>query len=190
MISFKANLISQEYIRKRNADNTFSSMPVSFVQLDGKSKSEVMAVRKLADRWSYGDEYAGNISDCMLEALYGGRENNDKFYAITKQTENLDKLNGEDILALALTSLSSTGENCIDYAQVEPKYVATLPEYLHGEKIPLYKKIGTALFDGIERMFKHKDLYLFTMEDNLKYYKRRGYKALTGGPVTKMVLKH
>ena len=189
MVSFRANLISEQYITKKNDDNSYSKIPVSFVRLNSNDKEEVMIIRETAANWRYGDEYAGNIADCMIENFYYKPENNDQFYAIAKQSADLENLKPDDILALALKSTSSTGEECIDYAQIEPKYVATLPEYILGGKLAHYKRIGSALFDGIEALFKEKTLCLFSMQNTLDYYIKRGYKKVTEGPVYKMVLK-
>lgn len=189
MVSFRANLISKHYISQKGDNDYYTKEPVSFVRLDAGNKEEVMTIRETAANWQYGDEYAGSIADCMLEDLYYKPENNDQFFAITKQNANLNKLRPNDILALALTSTSSSGEECIDYAQIEPKYVATLPEYILGGKLAQYKAIGTALFDGIEQLFKEKALCVFSLENTLKYYKKRGYEQLTKGPVYKMILK-
>lgn len=189
MVSFRANLISTQYIAQKNSDDTYSSAPVSFVQLNKCSKDEAKVIRKTTDKWAYGDEWGKYIADSLLESAYNGTENSDSFFAITKQEDDLEHLKSEDILALALLSTSSSGEKCIDYAQVEPTYVSKLPEYVHGRKLASYKKIGTALFDGIENLFKSKALSLFTFEKNLAYFINRGYEVVNKGAIYKMVLK-
>lgn len=190
MVSFRANLISTQYVAKKNNDNSYSNYPVSFVQLNDENKDEVMAVRKTSANWAYGDKFGGNIADCMLES-FSTKPNDrvDKYFAITKQVDDFEKLRSEDILALALTTPSESGEECIDYIQVEPKYVSTLPEYTLGFKLPNFKAIGSAICDGIENLFKDKNICLFALKNIAPFYERRGYISQSEGPIIRMLLK-
>ncbi len=158
MINFKAHYVQQIQIKKLD-NNVYKPQNVNFIEIDTSSLSDIEAINQVSPNWedhSFADNIAYNLTQ-----IKKGRFNKDlfRFFALTKQNDNYEKLNSDDILALAEIEKKSETNIFINYLQVDPKIVYCL------EKPPI-KRCGSAMLDCLKIMFNNKNIFLNSRSKN------------------------
>lgn len=171
-VSFQANLINKPNILKKTPQNVFKPLKVAFVEIEPHNPNDLKALDNVGEYWS--ESFAGNISFIANSVAQGKSSANDyKIYALTKQAENFDSLNPDDILGLAETLPTDKNKIHINYLQVEPEQVYKIA--------PDYNKIGSRILDSLKILYK-----IITLKPNSKgtanFYEQNGFKPVKENP--------
>ncbi len=178
MINFKANYINATTVKRIN-QTPVSDKVVSFVELSPQSTSDVKAIRTLSYCWDDNKSLAGdlycNLRDC---SLYGDNSGQ-KFYAITQQRNNFEKLDSDEILAVA--QIRDRDDIHLDLLQVDPanNNDIYLREFCH---------IGTAMLNCLKKLFPNKDITLKSVDSAFDFYLKNGFNRIANS--SHFIFKH
>lgn len=166
---FQAN---KPIILKRTSEKSFKPLTTSFVEIKPGNAKDMDALNKVGEYWP--ESYAGNMAYLAKTISQGRFSANDyKFYALTKQAENLASLNPDDILGLAEISLTGKNKININYLQVDPEQVYKIE--------PEYNKIGSRILDSLKNLYR-----TITLKPNskgtAKFYERNGFVPVKENP--------
>ena len=171
-VSFQAKYISTSVVKKKLPSSGYENCRVNFVQFEA---SDLPVIKKLPRRWNEGIVH-GFVRDAELEL----KNTNDpskssKFYAMTKNACDLNKLKLDDILSIAEVSYSCLYDmHQIDYLCVEPlSRVNAKPS-----KGRNYLSLGTQMLNKIKKLYEGKDFFLFSMYSAIPFYKSNGFKLV------------
>ncbi len=142
-ISFQAKFINSTQILKNAGQNIYKPMKTSFLEIDTTNKNDIAALSVVDKYWD--NSFACNIYTTANALKHGIFDIDEyKIYALTKQLNNFDKLDGTQILGLAEISPKTDGAIFIDYIQVAPENIYTTQ--------PQYKKIGSRMLDAFKNI--------------------------------------
>ena len=161
-ISFKANYICDSQVKRNN-----KPCSLSFVQIDTKNMSDIIALKELDYMWGR-KTYFSDISDnASLDNVYGLNSKFKQYYALTTQTKDFNKLDSEQILGLVQVE-PDVHYNEINYLQVLPTQNYSNPERE-------YKNIGSSIIDTVTKIYPNKKLMLYSTDAALNFYKKIGF---------------
>lgn len=178
MINFKASYINSTTIKRINQPQTTDKV-VSFVELSPQSMSDVKAIRTLSYCWDDNKSFAGdlynNLRDCRLYSDDSGQ----KFYAITQQRNNFEKLDSDEILAVA--QIHDRDDIHLDLLQVDPanNNDVYLREFCY---------VGTAMLNCLKKLFPDKDITLKSVNSAIEFYLKNGFNRI--GDSSHFIFKH
>lgn len=167
-LSFTGNFISLINIKKLKP----FTMPVkiSVVEADPLVSEDLRALREVNDLWR------GNFSNVIYKDAaainnIGIPDEIQKFFVLTRQKENFNRLKAEDILAEGKIILDNPDKNSIylDYLQVQP-------DNMFESENRIYKGIGSAFLDAIKALYKGKEINLHSLYSTLDFYKKNGFR--------------
>ncbi len=161
-ISFKASYICDSQVKRNN-----KPCSLSFVQIDTKNKSDIIALKELDSMWGKKTFFSEISDNASQDNLYGLNSKYDQYYALTAQTKDFDKLDSEQILGLV---------------QVEPdlhcneiKYLQVLPTQNYSNPEREYKNLGSSIVNTIMKLFPEKKLMLYSSNSAINFYKKLGF---------------
>ncbi len=172
-VNFGANFITNTTIQKYNAKKkSYFPTDVSFVEIDPQNKNDLKALTDAAKYWGNNDSYALNIASAAtgIAAEFINAVKN-KIYAVTRQTDNFDKLNDQKILCLAHVELEDNQPAELEYLQVNPDMIYTLKE-------PQYKHIGTGFLNTLKKIY-HEAIVLNAAYSAATFYEKNGFKCIS-----------
>lgn len=171
MISFKANYIGSANIKDSYRDKNQVNCNVSFVEVNPQSESDVTTMREVTLNWGR-DSYATNIMEYFQYSHFCGEDfDENRFFALTTQKNNFEKLEADDVLALALVFKESKRRVDLKYLQVDPEN-----NYFSGER--RYEGIGRGILQSICKLFENKDIFLQSVKTACEFYKLQGFKQI------------
>lgn len=178
MLTFKANYISPATIVRINNSN-YGFKQVSFVEIDPMYKNDRLSVNKAAVSWDRhgGEGFAYDICEALNQIYCSGQNNDDKrFFAITTQRNDFERLAYDDILALAQVTTPEESEyhsnsKYIDFLQIDP-------EYQKSNVYRTFKGVGTAMLNSIKKLYNDKNILLDSVESAIEFYTKNGFKEI------------
>lgn len=178
-LNFTANLVARTQIPKRSADDKFSSVDVSIVELNGDDANDLGALYKTYVLWkSQGRNYSAYIyNEFVKECEYVDVEQ-EHYYALTAQNNGFECLDSEKILGLALFTQTKF-DNEIEYLQVRPN-TNTLNSWKRE-----YKGVGSALVNFIISKYNNEPIVLQSVPEAVEFYKKMGFKQVEDDNPTK-----
>lgn len=169
MINFKANLNSIGIVKRLNKDNSYSDLPVSFVELDINSKRDLFAMKKVANNWM-GNIYANDVYERFKVNQERNLENQEeRFFALTSQKENFDKLDYKRILGVAEIYLPLGEDAEIEFLQTNQSFLTECPSIKH---------IGKVIVDKIKNILANETIALYSTYDAIPFYQKQGFKII------------
>ena len=182
-ISFGANFIKNTTILQKDKSGNFKPYDVALVELDPYSKNDIATMAEIADEWFSWESFTPQILESMenISDRHQMIRSERKFYALTTQTDNFEKLDQMNILNTAQVS---------DYRfnQIKLDFIETNPAYKHKEAKSCYKHIGTAMLNCIKELYSKKDIYLRAIDDAVDFYLLNGFKRVSEN-LSEFVLK-
>lgn len=171
MISFKANKIFDTQIQQKNGKNKFAAYNVSFVEINPTNKEDVSAIGEVAKDWhkycKIGEKTFAQ--DIYRDILFDTFNNNShKFYAVTNQINNFEKLNSENILGIVQLQNKNQYLHKIEFIQTAP-----CENYYNKQRN--YKNIGAAMIRSIIKLFPQKDIILEPINEAMGFYKKLNF---------------
>lgn len=173
-ISFGARFLRQIPIKKYSYENKiYKDANENFVELSPFDIRDVHALDDISKEFG-GDTFVNNIYiDAKLAYKRDNRENETMgIFALTRQRDNYEKLNADDILGVAEISKFDNGEIELDYLQVHPQFI-----YSYGP--PYFKRIGSAILDCLKAVYKK--IQLHSAPSATLFYKKNGFENIKEG---------
>ena len=149
-ISFGARFIKKLPVLKYSYEKKlYNPASVGMVELNPLDLRDVKALDSIARDFG-GDSFVNNI---YIEAKLAYKNDNQScddmgIFALTRQRENFEELNPDDILGVAEISKFENGEIELDYLQVHPQYIYSFDP-------PYFKRIGSAMLQGLKNLYSH-----------------------------------
>ena len=183
MISFKANLVSNPEIVRKDENGNWNPYGVSFVKMDARDKSDTSAVGEVAANWA---KYCPRgektfAADVHRDMFLGTNPDIYEFYALTGQKENFEQLESENILGFIQMRLHNGFLHEIEYLQAHPSTYYTPEE-------SIYKGIGSAMIKGIIKLFPQRDIILMPVDSAIGFYKKMGFEQMPFSRKLKLVV--
>ena len=163
MLTFQANYLNSASIQRINIYKPCAEK-VSFIEINPHSTSDVLAVNKTAINWDKndGEGFAYDICRAINKGI------KDRFFALTTQKDDFERLDSEQILSLAQVKTENEGEEFIEYLQVDP-------ENTNSAENPQFMYIGTAMLDSLKQLFFNKNIELDSVKSAITFYLRNGF---------------
>ena len=175
MISFKANLIGETTVKQYNSKTSaYENRPAYFISYDKRSEADLNSAIATSRLWKKGDKYAKNIVNnlCFAHKRKPYMLCFNKFYALTLQKDNFEKVIPEKVLAMAET-LNKNGTMYIEFLQVNPKYTAGITNRK-------YKDCGQAIIESLKNVRRIKDIILASNLNSIKFYEKCNFACKDG----------
>lgn len=170
MITFRANLINYETIKKRTNRNQFYHYPVSFVQLNPQNKNDLQALSKIDADWDWFSSYAHDI-----KLLLTSNDTKDlNTYALTTQEKNFESLNPQKVLGLACVKKINPEQIVLEYLQVDP-------QNNYSKKNSKFKHIGIAIMNSLFKIYSGLEMILVSRLEAEPFYEKLGFKIKPNG---------
>ena len=170
IISFGAKPINTTYIKKldKNAKG-FVRCRATFVKLDPKNSSDILAVGEAAATWK-DSKYASKIATA---ARWMGT-NPIVVYALTTQKNKFDTLIPEKILGLAEMRKDGgmTNEDWLYHLQVKPDSINVNSDGKNN-----YKFVGSSILKLLKKIYSNIFLYSENNPNIQKFYNDNGFIA-------------
>lgn len=167
MINFKANFIKPVTIKHGN-----NKQDVSFVEIDTNNKKDITTLSNVAYGWgikTYAYDIYTNAADTWRKGGMGFYSvNPEHYYAVTKQKDNFEDLNFNEILGVVQLN-ENDDSNEIKYLQIDPKHC-------HGSDKRKYSNIGHSIVDSLKSLYPQKKMTLYANYDAIDFYKKEGFK--------------
>ena len=155
MINFKGHLALKTKVQELQHENCYRKVSAYLVELDKTSEDNYKVLKDVAETWENGDLYANDV----YERFKSNFENKtltpeERFFVLTKQSKNFDKLNYAKILGVA--ELYKPEDS-----PIEIEFLQTNPKYIKAKDSPKIKHIGKAIIKGVLKIIKDKE-YAFS----------------------------
>ena len=172
-VSFKANYLHSIRLEKINNEKT---QKAALVELDPKSELDNSSIQQIIYDWgginSYSYDIAYNMGQILCE-LNDESMPTPRFFAITEQRSNFNKLVPESILALAETT--SMKDNVINI-----DFLETNIDQAYNAKNAKFQHIGTTMLDYLKTLFSGKTLELNATNESMSFYIKNGFVKKSG----------
>ena len=174
MISFKAHYINNINIKKLAQNKEYKDSPVSFIELDINSASDLNALAKLKEIWGKEAKFATKICNAFEDYHYKARrDKTQRFYALTNQQGNYQNIDSNKILGI--TSIYKDNDNG-DYFEIIN--LQTNPKYRHGLENREIKHVGEAIIQSLKEIFNKDLIFLYSSEAGKPLYKKMGFETI------------
>ena len=179
-IVFKAEFRENSTILSRNkSTGNYEKLPVRIVELQPKNKRDVSVIEKLDEEWFEIEGSSTIITDINNEIQNPSKlKNYEKrhFYALTKQRNNLQVLDANKVLGVAvfLENVSKNKlENELELINSHPNCIKRANQHRQ------YKKVGTSILDFIKKKFDKKPIWVEALPSAVGFYEKNGFVEVT-----------
>ena len=149
---------------------------VSCIKIDTQNESDIKALENIANYW-IDSHFATDIYYAAKEIQNGNKYyNNNKIFAITKQKENFENLNPDNILGLV--HVSPAGDNSLFIERIEAD-----PDIIFKQNRE-YKGIGTALLNHLKTITNKITCNPSNTKTVKKFYYKNGFVEYPSNPNT------
>ena len=175
-INFKGTYITPAIVKKFDGDKNYPQKEVALVELSPISYNDMSVMNRISYEWGNNGTLATDIRDTFSDHYVAYDEfPREKFYVLTEQKRNFDKLDSLEVLAV--TQLKNIPEGIfIDYLQVAPDYCADNTN-------SLFRGVGSAFLNSIKKLYTHKNIILNSLESAVQFYKKNGFEVFDGGMI-------
>lgn len=179
-ISFRAEFIKPETIKRCYQYKPAKDLAASFVELKTNSSADRSALRGVCSLWGEGETFASSILDNFEDSVFW-RETNKKYYALTLQKQHLETPNAKKFLGIA-EIIQGANRIKLKFLQADPA------NNMHSSN-PKFRGIGTAILNALKAIFPNYDIILNTAESARDFYKFNGFEEL-GKSGDEMIFRH
>lgn len=169
-LSFKA--VKKEYMPtvKELDTNTlkYNDKKVSFVELNSFNTNDMITLNNISEDWDKSMFAESIYQDALNINELEDIDCNVKFYAITTQNKNHEKLIPEKILGLC--EIKEEG-----YKKAFVEFVESNPESINNPHAK-YKAIGNGIFEALKNYYDN--ISLQSTVTALEFYERQGFKPI------------
>lgn len=158
-------------VKKFDGDN-FVDKKVSLVELSTESDEDMKLMNEISYEWDHHLSFAADIRDKFSDYYVAMDQNpKEKFFVLTEQERNFDKLDSLDVLAA--TQLKKIPKGIyIDFLQVAPDYGA------RSTTTSPFKRVGSGFLDAVKSLYPKNNILLDPIESAINFYKKNGFETL------------
>ena len=169
--NFQASWVKDVEIAKLipNTKN-YAACDARLVRLNPHDKFDLQALDDVANTWEY-DKFSVNIFNNAFDIYKGIEDPQYQIYAITKQKDNFNILNPDDILALSDLNEHYKNKAYLLHIQVKPDYVYS--------NLPEFKGIGSAIIEYLKEIFSQINLRSSPELSVKNFYKKHKFQNYT-----------
>lgn len=168
-VNFRAKLLNPVKIQRYNPEtDKYNNSEASFIEIKPKCKSDIKAMQELVNDW-YDAQYAHSIYDDMLEMGNQKPEIKSRFFAVTTQNEQLNRLDSSKILGITELSLNNKKEPLIKFIQVSPEIVEPLLK-------ASFKHVGTEILNSLKKIYN--SLTSYSSLSYPDFYLKNGFELI------------
>lgn len=176
-ISFKASFVKNAQVQQTLSNNKTREKTVSIVELDKDNLHDRIAMRDIAMDWERNKNkyqpdsfnYATGIADSMVSWAKPEQTETNHYFLITKQKNNFERINPEDVLGAAQFTEKKYEKNELAWLQVDPK-----TNYNRNGNRE-FKGVGKALVEHVKSI-SNKSIMLLADKNAIPFYKNLGFK--------------
>ena len=169
-LSFKA--VKKEYmptVKELDANTLkYNDKKISFVELNSFNTNDMITLNNISKDWDKSMFAKSIYQDAQNINEFEDIDCNVKFYAITTQNKNHEKLIPEKILGLC--EIKEEG-----YKKAFVEFVESNPESINNPYAK-YKAIGNGIFQALKNYYDN--ISLQSTVTALKFYERQGFKPV------------
>ncbi len=182
MITFKAQFIKTANIKRKGIDSKYHDYQANIVELNTNSNADYITLNKTNCEWGNCKTILHDIAKIFNFLHLKERESQqERFFALTKQTENFENLDENKILGVLQTKRQKDNTLEIENFQVSPdtNYDAIFRKYKH---------TGKALLESIKEIFeKDNKIVLEAEKSAIPFYEKYGF--IKTGVKNKMIFR-
>lgn len=167
-ISFEARFIKNVPVKKYSYfKKSYQEEPSKLIEFDPKDSIDIENLENIAKDFG-GDSFANNI---YIHAKYLKEhlEENVRYIGITRQKDNLDKLDASQVLGVAELTNKTSKEIELEFLQVHP-------QYLNSYYRPSIKNTGTAILNYLKECYDR--ITLKSSPNATFFYKKNGFTQI------------
>lgn len=168
-ISFRAEFIKPETIKRCYQYKPSKDLTASFVELKSNSSADRSALRGVCSLWGEGETFASSILNHFEDGVFW-KTTNKKYYALTMQRRQLETPAAKKILGVAEII---QGDN-----RIKLKFLQADPANNMHSSNPKFRGIGTAILNALKAIFPNYDIILNTAESAREFYKANGFEEI------------
>ena len=147
----------------------FNEVNTNIVLLDSFSKGDVAAVNKVAAEWGK-PSFTNTIATCFEWTGILSGKSHMRYYAITEQARNFEKLDSDKILGIAETEEIKRHKAILYHLQVKPS-----AQNLNKQSSE-YKHVGVGFVRGLQHVYNKISL-TSVRDDNVRgFYRFLGFR--------------
>jgi hypothetical protein len=176
MINFKANFVNSATIQKQDYKHNPEDYKVSFVEMHPADTGDYLALNQTNLNWDNCNTLAHDITR-TFNKYHDDKTNthsNEHFFAITRQTDNFEHLEPQNILSVIELKEKKDKSAFVEYLQVSPRFN-------HSARKSHFRKIGTAMLDSIKLLISSKKIELSALNSAIDFYLKNGFQIVKKG---------
>lgn len=169
-VNFQGKFISHINIKRTTPSS--SSIKASIVELNPVDNSDLKVLHSVHNLWQ--TNFSNNIYRDALSINYINiADTEQKFYILTMQSKNFNKLRAEDILAESkiITNKPNKDSIYLDYLQVHP-------ENMSESENKIYKGLGSNFLDFLKKHYNGKEINLHSLYTTIEFYLKNGFHQI------------
>ena len=144
---------------------------VSVVELNPRDKHDLKVLDKLSETWEKADFSDRIFCNAVAATAKNADPSQYKFFIITKQNKDFDKIKAKDVLAQAQIDFDEyhiKNKVWIDFLEVKP-------ETKYGTEKRKYSDIGKRFLDYFKSAYKGKTLSLVPTDSAKPFYEKQNF---------------
>jgi len=156
-----------------------SEKHVSVVELNPKDKEDLKTLDKLSETWEDAEFSDRIFCNAVASTAKNANPFKRRFFVITKQNKDFNKIQAKDVLAQAQLDLD-------DYHSKNKVWISFLevkPEIKYGAEKRKYSDIGKRFIDYFKKAHQGKTLSLIPVESAIPFYEKQDFKFLPDGRI-------
>ena len=174
MINFKASLLTQVNIQKRDFNNNYKDYKASVFELSPNSDNDYNVLRTISRKWDNGYSFAGDLFDDFATSHFCKYDNifypDIRYFAISKTSDKVITSNN----ILGVTSLIKG----IDNTHIL-KHVQVNPTHKFGSSLREYRYIGKSIIETIKKLPNINEIKLYAPNRGAEFfYENLNFKYL------------
>ena len=179
MLTFKGSLVSPTSVNKSYNITITTNRDASFVEMNPFDKNDSETLRKVKSIYGNWGPNASLINDIFQYEGQSCNNVNSRYFVLTEQNEELEKVKPSAVLGLAKTTQMADNGVFIDMIQVNPWHVFSRRwDVKRNVQHDHYSHCGTSIIESLKKIFSGKDLWLHSPRHLIDYFLAKGFEIV------------
>lgn len=172
--TFTGNFIGNAKVLRKVSNEKFVPCELPVVEMNPFDEKDLHALKNISNVWE-GCLFAKSAYLRALSIFETIPEKiNQRFFILTKQKNNFENINAEDILAESRVYIFDKPKVDIRSFEVDPAQNHwSMPEYKN------YNNLGTGFLNKLKEIFKGKLITLDSLSSSKEFYLKNGFKNVS-----------
>ena len=185
MITFTGNVIHQMSLPAIDSNGKQRHRRVDFYELNPKSVNDNKLLERLVNHWGEEDTFIRVIEDNFKYNKYDEfAPIGERFFILAQRKPEIKDIRVNDVLAVAQTSTKKPKFG------IEIDFLQTIPKQLLGQKEFKVQNIGSKFLEELKNLFYGKNIWLYSSESNIDFYRHNGFKKVAASKVGLAIMKY